>query len=71
MNYQIIIPAYNEEQFIGLTLDSLVNQTILPSKIIVVDDNSTDATSEIVQSYFGKHPYISLVKILYYHNLMI
>ena len=61
MNYQIIIPAYNEEQFIGLTLDSLVNQTILPSKIIVVDDNSTDATSEIVQSYFGKHPYISLV----------
>ena len=61
MNYQIIIPAHNEEQFIGLTLDSLVNQTILPSKIIVVDDNSTDTTSEIVQSYFGKHPYISLV----------
>lgn len=61
MNYYIIIPAHNEAQFIGLTLDSLVNQTILPSKIIVVDDNSTDNTSEIVQSYFGKHAYISLV----------
>lgn len=61
MKYYIIIPAHNEAQFIGLTLDSLVNQTVLPSKIIVVDDNSTDATSEIVQSYIGKHPYISLV----------
>ncbi|NHN27204.1 glycosyltransferase family 2 protein [Flavobacterium jejuense] len=61
MNYQIIIPAHNEEQFIGLTLDSLVNQTVLPSKVIVVDDNSTDTTSEIVKSYIDKHSYISLV----------
>ncbi|CAM4012191.1 MULTISPECIES: glycosyltransferase [Flavobacterium] len=61
MNYYIIIPAHNEAQFIGLTLDSLVSQTVLPTKIIVVDDNSTDATSEIVQSYIGKYPYISLV----------
>lgn len=61
MNYYIIIPAHNEAQFIGLTLDSLVNQTVLPTKIIVVDDNSTDATSKIVQSYIGKYPYISLV----------
>ena len=61
MNYYIIIPAHNEAQFIGLTLDSLVSQTVVPTKIIVVDDNSTDATSEIVQSYIGKYPYISLV----------
>ena len=62
MNYQIIIPAHNEEKFIALTLNSLVNQTILPSKIIVVDDNSTDNTSEIVNSYIEKHSYITLVK---------
>jgi glycosyltransferase involved in cell wall biosynthesis len=61
MNYYIIIPAHNEAKFIGLTLDSLVSQTVVPTKIIVVDDNSTDATSEIVQSYIGKYPYISLV----------
>ena len=62
MNYQVIIPAYNEEKFIELTLQSLVGQTVLPSKIVVVNDNSTDSTSEIVNSFIAKHTYISLVK---------
>jgi len=62
MNYYIIIPAYNEAQFIGLTLNSLISQTVLPSKIIVVNDNSTDNTSEIVNSFIEKYPYISLVE---------
>lgn len=61
MNYYIVIPAHNEEKFIGLTLDSLVNQTILPKKAVIVNDNSTDNTAEIVQSYIEKHPWISLV----------
>jgi glycosyltransferase involved in cell wall biosynthesis len=61
MNYYIIIPAHNEEKFISLTLESLINQTVLPTKIIVVNDNSTDATAEIVASYATKYNYISLV----------
>jgi cellulose synthase/poly-beta-1,6-N-acetylglucosamine synthase-like glycosyltransferase len=52
----IIIPAHNEEQFIRLTLDSLVSQSLLASKIIVVDDNSTDATFEIANSYAASLP---------------
>ena len=62
MNYQIIIPAHNEAQFIGLTLDSLVNQTILASKIIVVDDHSTDTTAEIVKSFTEKYNFIHLIE---------
>ncbi|MFK7002780.1 glycosyl transferase family 2 [Flavobacterium covae] len=62
MKYYIVIPAHNEEQFIGLTLESLVNQTVLPKKVVVVNDNSTDKTSEIVISYIEKHPWISLVE---------
>ena len=46
--YYIIIPAYNEEAFMALTLQSLVEQSVLPSKIVVVNDNSTDKTPEIV-----------------------
>lgn len=61
MNYYIVIPAHNEEKFIGLTLDSLVNQTVLPKKAVIVNDNSTDKTGEIVQAYIEKHPWISLV----------
>jgi len=61
MNYQIIIPAYNEEQFIALTLQSLVAQTVLPVKIVVVNDGSTDNTENIVQSFCDKYPFITLV----------
>ncbi|WP_320814631.1 glycosyltransferase family A protein [Flavobacterium sp.] len=56
MNYQIIIPAHNEEQFIGLTLDSLVKQTILPKKIVIVNDNSTDNTQKIIDQYYINYP---------------
>lgn len=62
MNYYIVIPAHNEEKFIGLTLESLVNQTVLPKKAVVVNDNSTDRTTEIVQEFTQKHPWISLVE---------
>lgn len=61
MRYYIVIPAHNEAQFIGLTLESLVNQTVLPAKIVVVNDNSTDETEAIVKSFIEKHNFISLV----------
>jgi glycosyltransferase involved in cell wall biosynthesis len=61
MKYQIIIPAYNEEAFMAITLQSLVEQTVLPSKIVVVNDSSTDSTAEIVTSFSEKFPFITLV----------
>lgn len=63
MNIYIVIPAHNEERFIRQTLDSLTKQTLLPKKIVVVDDNSTDDTAHIVESFTRKFPFISLVKI--------
>ena len=61
MNYYIIIPTYNEEKFISLTLQSLVEQTVLPSKVVVVNDGSTDKTEEIIQLLTEKHSFITLV----------
>jgi glycosyltransferase involved in cell wall biosynthesis len=61
MKYYIIIPAYNEEAFMALTLQSLVEQTVLPTKIVVVNDNSTDTTPEIVTDFAAKYPFITLV----------
>jgi glycosyltransferase involved in cell wall biosynthesis len=61
MNYYIVIPSHNEEEFIGLTLQSLVEQTVLPTKVVVVNDNSTDATAAIVSDFASKYPFISLV----------
>lgn len=61
MNYYIVIPAHNEEAFMALTLQSLADQTVLPKKAVVVNDNSTDKTDEIVLAFAEKHPWISLV----------
>ena len=61
MKYYIVIPSHNEEKFIALTLKSLVEQTILPAKIVVVNDNSTDKTAEIVLNFAKNYSFISLV----------
>jgi glycosyltransferase involved in cell wall biosynthesis len=61
MRYYIVIPSHNEEALISLTLQSLVEQTVLPAKIVVVNDNSTDNTAVVVNSFISKHPFISLV----------
>jgi len=61
MNIQIIIPAHNEEAFLAQTLDSLVAQTLLPRKIVVVNDGSTDGTQIIIDSFSEKHPFITSV----------
>lgn len=61
MKLYIVIPAYNEAEFIGETLRSLVAQTRLPAKIVVVNDQSTDSTKEIILDFAEKHDFISLV----------
>ncbi|SHG28950.1 Glycosyl transferase family 2 [Flavobacterium segetis] len=61
MNYYLVIPAHNEEQFIALTLESLVSQTHLPTKVVIVNDNSTDKTADIVLAFAKKYPFISLI----------
>lgn len=46
----VVIPAYNAEAFIGRTLASALAQTHRKIEVIVVDDGSTDRTSEIVEA---------------------
>lgn len=62
MKIDIVIPAHNEANFIAYTLESLANQTLLPNKLVIVDDSSTDNTSEIVEKYAAQYSFIELVK---------
>jgi glycosyltransferase involved in cell wall biosynthesis len=49
--FSVVIPAYNEAEFLGSCLDSLLAQDFRDSyEIIVVDNNSTDATAEVARS---------------------
>lgn len=61
MKYYVIIPAHNEATFIKHTLDSMVNQTLLPNRLLVVNDNSTDLTPEIIKEYTHTYPWIELI----------
>ena len=61
MNIYIVIPAHNEADCIGLTLESLVNQTLKPKQVVIVNDNSTDNTEAIVKAFATKHSWITLV----------
>ena len=61
MKYYIIIPAHNEESFLGLTLQSIIEQTVLPTKIVVINDNSTDKTAEIALDFAKNNQTITLV----------
>jgi len=51
----IILPARNEEEFIGKCLDSLVKQDYENYEIIVIDDSSEDKTGEIISEYAKKY----------------
>src|SRR5213080_1490576 len=62
MKYVLITPAHNEEAFIQKTLDSVVAQTLLPERWVIVDDGSTDRTAEIVDSYEKQYPWIELIR---------
>ncbi len=57
----IILPARNEEEFIGKCLDSLIKQDYENYEIVVIDDSSEDATGKIISEYAKKDSKIILV----------
>jgi len=61
--FVLVTPARNEAQFIGLTIESVIKQTVLPLKWVIVSDGSSDGTDEIVARYAANHPWIELVRM--------
>ena len=64
MNYELtlIISCRNEINNLPTLLESIQNQTLKPSKVIFVDDNSTDETYNFLLNQSKKHPYIKVIK---------
>jgi glycosyltransferase involved in cell wall biosynthesis len=61
--YVLITPACNEEKLIEYTLKSVVKQTVLPLKWVIVNDGSKDSTGSIAQGYADKHEWIEVVNL--------
>ncbi len=59
----LITPARNEADLLEATILSVLAQTVLPLRWIIVSDGSTDGTDEIVQRYAEKHPWIELLRM--------
>jgi glycosyltransferase involved in cell wall biosynthesis len=60
--YVLITPARNEAAFIERTIKSMIGQTVLPFKWVIVNDGSTDETENIVKKYASEYKWIELVK---------
>jgi len=51
----IVIPTYNQKDYLRETIDSCLNQDYENLKLVVVDDCSTDGTEEMMKAYGGNH----------------
>ena len=63
LRYILITPARNEEPYIEKTIRSVISQTVLPVKWVIVSDGSTDHTDEIAQTYVLKYPWIEFIRM--------
>jgi len=62
-SYVLVTPVRNEESTIGITLASVIAQTIRPVEWVVVSDQSSDQTDEIIQKYALEHPFIKFMRL--------
>lgn len=50
----VIVPVYNSSEYIGSTLDSIINQDFSSFELIVIDDGSTDSSLQIIEEKLSK-----------------
>lgn len=63
LSYVLVTPAHDEAALIELTIRSVITQTVLPRKWLIVSNGSADDTAEIVRRYATKHDWIELLQL--------
>ena len=62
-SYVLITPARNEARSIEQTIKSVIAQTVLPLRWVIVSDGSTDGTDDIIKKYVSGHPWMRLIRM--------
>lgn len=60
-SYVVVTPVRDEVVYVGKTCESIVQQTFRPSVWVIVDDGSTDGTSELLDDYAKHYSWIAVV----------
>lgn len=63
LKYVLITPARNEAAYIELTVQSVIAQTVLPTRWVIVSDGSSDETDAIVEKYLPGRPWLELLRL--------
>ena len=63
MKISVYITSYNKEKYINKSIDSVLDQTLKPDEIIIVDDCSSDKSQEIIAGYNNQYP--DIIKAIY------
>lgn len=63
MQVSIITPSYNSLQYIGRTIDSILQQTYKNWELLIIDDCSTDDSCTVIQKYVDQDSRIKLIKL--------
>ena len=56
LKVSVILPVFNEQDYISATLDSIINQDFTDFEVIIIDDGSTDNTLKVIQEKFHNCP---------------
>lgn len=62
LTLSVIIPNYNHAHYLPTALDAILAQSYRPKEVIIIDDTSTDNSTEILESYSAKHNIIKLIR---------
>lgn len=55
MKTSILMSVYNGEKYLQEQLESIINQTLLPNEVVIIDDCSTDNTVQTVRNFIDKY----------------
>lgn len=58
----VIVPLYNKKEYLQLTVDSILNQTLADIEVLIIDDCSTDGSLELCREVYGHDERVRIIQ---------